>query len=257
MLCMFSCVFLVINPLTSLCSYIFVPPICLAPPASCAANMHNKEEWNAGITNMTVREDDAHDRVPAYQGHVSAYLFTPSAVACESSASPLCLLTALTHGRFASSPCPCLLSFVFCLLSFVFCLLSFVFCLFSFVFCLLSLSVFIFMVLVLVCVLCFFYVLCVMSYVYVYEVSSICSGVLQRLFAGSLISLFADVLGLWRGGCHHAARRCVGGLFRMWYCRVPAGCAVQNPLFPNSTQHQSRTPKTSNWCFLGAGFDLR
>ena len=37
---------LVINLLTSLCSYISVPPICLAPPASCAANMHNKEEWN-------------------------------------------------------------------------------------------------------------------------------------------------------------------------------------------------------------------
>ena len=60
--------------------------------------MHNKEGRNAGITNMTVREDD---RDPVYQGHVSAYLFTPSAVACESSASPLCLLTALTLGRFA------------------------------------------------------------------------------------------------------------------------------------------------------------
>ena len=47
---------LVINPLTSLCSHIFVPPTCLVPTASCAANMHNKEEWNAGITNMTVRE---------------------------------------------------------------------------------------------------------------------------------------------------------------------------------------------------------
>ena len=46
---------LVINPLTSLCSYISEPPICLAPPASCAANMHNKEKWNASITNMTVK----------------------------------------------------------------------------------------------------------------------------------------------------------------------------------------------------------
>ena len=84
------------------------------------------------------------------------------------------------------------------------------------------------MVLVLVCVLCF-YVLCVMYYVYDYEVSSICSGVLQRLVAGSPISLFADVLGLWRGGSHHAARRSVGGLFRMWYCRVPAGVRGAEP----------------------------
>ena len=35
---------LVINPLTSLCSYISAPLTCLAPTASCAANMHNKEE---------------------------------------------------------------------------------------------------------------------------------------------------------------------------------------------------------------------
>ena len=42
-----------INPLTFLCFSTFAPPICPAPPASCAANMHNKEEWNAGITNMT------------------------------------------------------------------------------------------------------------------------------------------------------------------------------------------------------------
>ena len=40
---------LVINPLTSLCSYISVPPTCLAPTASCGANMHNKEEWNASL----------------------------------------------------------------------------------------------------------------------------------------------------------------------------------------------------------------
>ena len=55
---------IVINPLTSLCSYISVPLTCLVPTASCAANMHNKEEWNAGITNMTVREEDVHDRDP-------------------------------------------------------------------------------------------------------------------------------------------------------------------------------------------------
>ena len=99
---------LVINPLTSLCSYISVPPTCLAPTASCAANVHNKEEWNAGITNMTVREEDVHDRDPACQTHVSAYLFTPSAVARESFASQLCLPTELTLGRFASSLCLCL-----------------------------------------------------------------------------------------------------------------------------------------------------
>ena len=99
---------LVINLLTSLCSNIFVPPICLAPTASCAANTHNKEEWNAGITNMTVREEDVHDRHHVYQGHVSAYLVTPSAVDCESFAGQLCLLTALTHGCFASSLCLCL-----------------------------------------------------------------------------------------------------------------------------------------------------
>ena len=70
--------------------------------ASCAANMHIKG-WNAGITNMTVREEDVHDRDPAYQGHVSAYLFTPSAFACESLASQLCLPTALTLGRLSLS----------------------------------------------------------------------------------------------------------------------------------------------------------
>ena len=46
-------------------------------------------------------EEDVHDRHPVYQGHVSANLFTPSADACESLASLLCLLTALTHGCFA------------------------------------------------------------------------------------------------------------------------------------------------------------
>ena len=99
---------LVINPLTSLCSYIFVPPTCLTPTASCAANMHNKEEWNAGITNITVREEDVHDRDNVRQGHVSAFLFTPSAVAPELFASHLFLPTALTLGRFASSLCLCL-----------------------------------------------------------------------------------------------------------------------------------------------------
>ena len=45
---------------------------------------------------------------PVRQGHVSAFLFTPSAVARKSFASQLCLPTALAHGRFASSRCLCL-----------------------------------------------------------------------------------------------------------------------------------------------------
>ena len=99
---------LVINPLTSLCSYISVPLTCLAPTASCAANMHNKEEWNAGVTNMTVREEDVLDRDPVRQGHVSAFLFTPHAFARESLGGKLCLPTTLTLGRFASCLCLCL-----------------------------------------------------------------------------------------------------------------------------------------------------
>ena len=75
--------------------------------------MHNKEEWNAGITNMTVREEDAHDRDPVRQGQVSAFPFTSFVVASESFASQLCLPTALTHGRFASSLCLCLCLFLF------------------------------------------------------------------------------------------------------------------------------------------------
>ena len=70
--------------------------------------MHNKEGWNAGITNMTVREEDVHDRDSVRQGHVSAFPFTPFAVARESFAGQLCLPTAVTHGRFASSLCLCL-----------------------------------------------------------------------------------------------------------------------------------------------------
>ena len=98
---------LVINPLTSLCSYISVPPICLAPPA-CAANMHNKEKWNAGIINMTVREEDVHDCDPVRQGHASAFLVASSEFARESLAGQFCSPTALTLGRFATSLCLCL-----------------------------------------------------------------------------------------------------------------------------------------------------
>ena len=81
---------LVTKPLTFLCSCIFVPLTYLTPTASCAANMHDKEGWNAGITNTTVCEDDVHERDPAYQSHMSVYLFTPSAVTSESLASQLC-----------------------------------------------------------------------------------------------------------------------------------------------------------------------
>ena len=54
---------------------------------------------------MTVREEDVNDRDPVRQGHVSAFLFTPSAVARESFAGQLCLPTASTLGRFGSSLC--------------------------------------------------------------------------------------------------------------------------------------------------------
>ena len=66
--------------------------------------------------------DDVHDRDPVHQGHVSVSSFTPFAVARESFASQLSLLTALTHGRFASSLCLCLClscSVLFCLFSFL------------------------------------------------------------------------------------------------------------------------------------------
>ena len=66
----------VTKPLTFLCFSIFPPPTYLAPTASCTANMHNKEDWNAGITNMTVREEDVHDRDLVRQGHVSTFLHT-------------------------------------------------------------------------------------------------------------------------------------------------------------------------------------
>ena len=80
---------LVIKPPTFLCSYISVPLTYLELTASCAANMHKKEGWNADITNTTVRDGDVHVRDPPYQGHVSANLFTPPTIACESLASQL------------------------------------------------------------------------------------------------------------------------------------------------------------------------
>ena len=36
---------------------------------------------------MTIREENVHDRDPDRQGHVSAFPFTPSAIASESLAS--------------------------------------------------------------------------------------------------------------------------------------------------------------------------
>ena len=97
-----------IKPLTFLFSSISVPPICLDPAASCVVNKHNKEGSSADTTNTNVCGDDVHDCDPVHQGHVSVSPFTPFAVARESFASQLCLLTALTHGRFASSLCLCL-----------------------------------------------------------------------------------------------------------------------------------------------------
>ena len=57
---------------------------------------------------MTIREENVHDRDPVRQSHVSVFPFTPFAIASESFASQLCLPTALTHGRIASSLCHCL-----------------------------------------------------------------------------------------------------------------------------------------------------
>ena len=88
--------------------FLSVLPICLDPAASCVVSKRNKEGLSADTTNMNVCGDDLHDRDPVRQGHVSVSLFTPSAVARESFAGQLCLPTALTLGRFASSLCLCL-----------------------------------------------------------------------------------------------------------------------------------------------------
>ena len=42
----------VIKPLTFLCFSTFAPPTYLAPPASCAVNMRNKEGLSADINNL-------------------------------------------------------------------------------------------------------------------------------------------------------------------------------------------------------------
>ena len=90
--------------------FISVLPICLGPAASCVVSKPNKEDLSAVTTNMNVCGDDVHDRSPVRQGHVSVSLFhTFCCSPCrEPFASQLCLLSALTQGRFASSLCPCL-----------------------------------------------------------------------------------------------------------------------------------------------------
>ena len=44
----------VTKPLTFLCFFISAPPTYLAPTASCAVNMRNKEGLSADITNTSV-----------------------------------------------------------------------------------------------------------------------------------------------------------------------------------------------------------
>ena len=65
---------------------------------------HNKEDLSADTTK-NVCGDDVHDRALVRQGHVSVSPFTLLTVALEPFASQLCLLSALTQGRFASSFC--------------------------------------------------------------------------------------------------------------------------------------------------------
>ena len=74
----------VTKPLTFLCFSIFAPPTHLAPTASCAVNMRNKEGLSADITNTSVCGDDVLDRDVAHQSHVSAHLFPSSPITCES-----------------------------------------------------------------------------------------------------------------------------------------------------------------------------
>ena len=95
------------NLLISLCFFIFAPLICPDPAASCVVSKHNKEDLSADTTKNVCRVD-VHDRAPVRHCHVSVSPFTPFTIACEPFASQLCLLSALTHGRFDSSLCLCL-----------------------------------------------------------------------------------------------------------------------------------------------------
>ena len=99
------------NLLISLCSFIYALPICPDPAASCAVKKHNKEDLNADTTKNACRVD-VHDHAPVHQGHVSFSFLTPFELVYEPFASQMFLLSALTHGRFASSLCLCL---CFCL----------------------------------------------------------------------------------------------------------------------------------------------
>ena len=63
---------------------ISAPPTYLAPTASCAGNMRNKEGLSADIKNTSVCGDDVLDRDVAHQSHVSAHLFPSSSITCES-----------------------------------------------------------------------------------------------------------------------------------------------------------------------------
>ena len=60
----------------------------------CRDDVHDCTPVYQGFTNMTIREENVHDRDPVRQGHVSAFPFTPFAIASESFASQLCLPTA-------------------------------------------------------------------------------------------------------------------------------------------------------------------
>ena len=74
----------VTKPLTFLCFFISAPPTNLAPTASCAVNMRNKEGLSAHTTNTSVCGDDVLDRDVAHQCHVGAHLFPSSPITCES-----------------------------------------------------------------------------------------------------------------------------------------------------------------------------
>ena len=72
------------KPLTFLCFSISAPPTYLAPTASCAVSMRNKEGLSADTTNTSVCGDDVLDCDVAHQSHVSAHLFPSSPITCES-----------------------------------------------------------------------------------------------------------------------------------------------------------------------------
>ena len=70
---------LVINPLTSFV-FLHLRTTNLPGPDSIIRSEHaqqreNKNASDASITNMTVREEDVHDRDPVHQSHVSASIF--------------------------------------------------------------------------------------------------------------------------------------------------------------------------------------